>query len=197
MPLTSLVAPTWEPVSLAEARAHLRVDGEDDDILISGLIAAARGLVEHHCERAIPLQNLRLTLDSFTFRPVNPDHVRIELPRPPLVDVTEISYVAPGGATVILDPAAYQISRREPALLVPAPGRCWPAVRRQLDAVTIDYSAGWPNAEAVPAPIKQAMLLLIGQWFENREPVNIGNTVTPLPFTVDALLSRYRVWSVA
>src|SRR5690606_86660 len=94
-----------------------------------------------------------------------------------------------------LDPADYLLDAvSEPARLVPAHGKSWPATRVQVNAVQIKYVAGWANAAAVPAAIKQWMLLQIGAMYENRQSeTTAASSVVKLPFA-DRLLDRYRIW---
>ncbi|OAN53891.1 hypothetical protein A6A04_13445 [Paramagnetospirillum marisnigri] len=190
MPIPVLVtAPTVEPITLGEAKAHLRVDGSDDDTLISSLIAAARRHVEDLTGRALITQSWQLSWDDRF-----PDDFR--LPKGRLQAVDGITYVDGSGATITLDQAAYVVdAESEPGRVTPAWGASWPATRCQPVAVTVDWTCGYGDAAGdVPAPIRAAMLLLIGTLYRDRETVNIGNVVNDLP-TFGLLLSPYRLWS--
>ncbi|CCG42179.1 head-tail connector protein [Magnetospirillum molischianum] len=194
MSLILVTGPVALAVPLEVVKSHLQLmEGEDaDDGLISGYVRAAVDLVEGFTERALIERTLRLVLDHWPSGPV-------VLPRPPLIAVERVAWIDPDGAEqVVTPPLAYQVSRREPAILAPSPGQSWPATRRQLDAVSIEYRAGYgATADAVPEAIRHAILLLVAQWYAVREPVSIGNIVNVLPFAVEALLGPYRVWSVA
>lgn len=189
MALVLVTPPAQEPVPLAEAKAHLRVDTADDDALIQALIVAAREHVEHIIRRALVTQTWDLILDAF---PAD----EIMLPRPPLQSVSSITYRLQDGTVVTLDPANYVVdTKSEPGRVVLAPGRSWPSdPLYAAGAVTVRYVAGYGDPAAVPVAIKQAILLLVGHWYENREAVAVGHTVIQLPMTVDALLWPYRVW---
>lgn len=194
MHLTLKTPPAAAVVSVEEAKAHLRVDGADEDSYITALVAKATRAAEQFCDRAFISQDWVLVLDAFPAC-----GKMIKLPLPPLVSITKLDYVDASGASRTLAPEDYQVSKRSPAVVAPAPGKSWPATQAgRLDAVTIEFTAGYGDDTAdVPVPIHHAILLLAAHWYENREPVNIGNIVNALPFTVDSLLAPYRVWSLA
>lgn len=190
MSVKLITAPATEPVSLAEAKTHLRVTSSDDDTLITALIAAARDAVEHELQRSLITQTWEKALDMF------PD--AIELPHPPVQSITSLKYLDVDGVEQTLSSASYTLdtaSDSAPAWLTPAYGYGWPDTYEEVNAVKVRYVAGWADATAVPQPIKQWMLLNIGHWYENRESVNIGNITSTLPF-VNSLLDRYRIWSL-
>jgi len=188
MPSLLITAPTAEPVTLAEAKLHLRVDDNADDVLIGALITAARQHAEHDTRRALVTQTWKLVLDAF------PESV-ITLDRAPVSAVVSVVYTDPDGVSQTLAPGGYQLDDiTEPCRLVPAYGSSWPATRAQLNAVAVTYTCGYGAPEAVPESIKRWMLLRIGALYENREEVLTGRAITlaPLPF-VDALLAPYRL----
>ncbi|HEY1182231.1 MAG TPA: head-tail connector protein [Rhodocyclaceae bacterium] len=188
MSLKLITAPTEEPISLAEARLHLRIsdDVTDDDTLISALIAAARQGAEHITQRALMAQTWELALDEF--------EDEILLPKAPLASITSVTYVDEDGVSQSLTADDYQLdSHSEPARLLPAYGTCWPATRAQANAVLVRYAAGYASAAAVPQEIKSWMLLRVGLLYENRESVVAGVSIAELPH-VDRLLDAYKVW---
>lgn len=197
MPIKVITAPTEEPVTPGEAKLHLRVDGTDDDALITALIVAAREAAEHITGRALMPQTLELALDAFY--EFNRDHpgrhaYRVILPRPPVASITSVKYVDTTGTLQTLDPSAYVLDDySEPARLVPAYGTCWPATRCQENAVLIQYEAGYADAASVPQQIKSWMLLRIGMLYENREGIVAGVPLAEMP-GVDRLLDACRVW---
>lgn len=186
MPLTIVqtVAPSAEPISLPEAKAHVRQDQADDDGSLTALIVAARDWVENFTGRQLITATWRLSLDGF------PRELR--LPRPRLIDVSSLVYDASDGTETTLAPASYRIDAdSEPARIQPAYGESWPTTLCQSNAVRITYTAGYGNAAAVPQAIKQAMLLLISHWYEFREPV-VQGAVQHLPLAVESLLRPYQ-----
>lgn len=188
MSLKLITAPASEPIALAEAKAHLRVDVSDDDALISALIVAARQGAEHITGRALMPQTWELALDGFKSE--------IYLQKPPLVSVTSVTYVDTAGVVQTLGSSAYIVDDYSaPARMAPSYGSCWPTTRLQANAVTIRYDAGYANAAAVPQQIKQWMLLQVGAMYENRSSVETVGSIVEMPFA-DRLLDAYRVWSM-
>lgn len=193
-------APTAEPLTLAEAKAHLRVDFTDDDTLIEALIGAARAAAEQYTNRALMPQTITQVLHCFPYpTPRNP-YAAIRLFCSPLISLTSLSYydnqdseqslaVDPNG---IVPAKVITVSTAEPATVSPwltnMPGG-WPDTNYDRpDAVTLVYQAGYANAAAVPKPIKQAMLLMIGAWYERRE-----DSAQNLPKASEMLLLPYVV----
>jgi len=220
MPSKLIDGPSTEPISLSEAKTHLRVDIDDDNSLILALITSARQQAEHICRRAFISQQWMVTLDQFP-RPgmnigsanwygpqwgdspgplttLNPDKTtgyEIILPYAPLISVDSITYVDTDGATQTLSSSLYKVDNiSEPARIMPAYGTTWPATRNEINAVQITLTAGWSNAASVPQPIKSWMLLRIAAMYENRESdmMLTRGSVDSMPF-VDQLLAPYRV----
>ena len=179
--------PAEEPITLVEAKAHLRVTCTDEDTYITTLIKVARIHAERFQRRSYITQTLELRMDRF------PRYL-IELPRPPSISLTTINYIGSAGDTQTLDSSKYTTDFNSyKARVVPAFNEIWPTTRHVIDAVTIEYVAGYGAAADVPETIKQALLLLIGVWYENREPIT-ESTVTEIPFTVSALLNMEKVY---
>jgi len=118
----------------------------------------------------------------------------IELPRPPAISVTSIKYIDSGGDEQTLDASKYTTDFNSyVARIVPAYNEIWPTTRAVIDSVIIEYVAGFGAASDVPETIKQAMLLMIGEWYGFREAI-IDGTINKIPFGVDALLNMERVY---
>ncbi len=190
-PSNVTAAPTKEPVTLAEAKVHLRRDDRDDDgnlvdqpddDLVSGLISAARQHVEKYCNARWAEQTLVCRCDSFA------DFAR--LPDGPLKSITSIAYVDTNGEAQTLDDAAYEACKSglEPSIAIKE-GYTWP-VTRPGSLITLTAVFGGE----VPPAIKVAILLFVGAWYENREETAIGVSVAALPSSVatDALLCNFR-----
>ena len=103
MPLELITPPAVEPVSLDEVKAHLKVDGTDDDALIGALITAARAQAEWHTHRAF------VTQDWIYWRDELPDHGVVKIPLAPLQSLSSITLYPRDGTTHVLDAAAYQV----------------------------------------------------------------------------------------
>lgn len=192
MTLKLITAPATEPVTASEAKSHLRVDTTADDTLIGTLITAARQHVENHLRRALITQTWELVMDAFPAGDV------IRLPRPPLVSVTSIKYTDVAGSESTFSSAAYVVDTDSTkGRVVLKSGETWPSdTLAAANGVRVRYVAGYGEASAVPRPIRQAILLLIGTLYENRESVLVaqGVTVAQLPFGVEALLMPYRIF---
>ena len=204
--LTLVTPPAAEPVTLAEAKAHLRVDIANDDSLITDLIASARQAAESHTRRALVTQTWRLSLDRFPGKPLPWwDGVRegaeipepanaVELPRPPLQSVTAVTAYDDTDAATVMPAADYFVDTdREPGRIVLRSGKTWPSVTRVANGVEVVFVAGYGAASAVPQAIRQGILMLVGHTYENREAVVTDGAAAELPLGVAALWRPYRV----
>lgn len=186
MNLKILTPVVTEPILLAEALLHLRVSGSVDNTLIQDLITVARETAENITNRALATQTLTLSMDYFP-----PGNIR--LPRPPLVTVSSIKYKDSTGLIDTLWPAANYIVdiAKEPGEVSLAYGIQYPVFTPYpTSAIKIIYIAGYTTD--CPLSIKQAMLILISHWYENREEYIVGQTINKVPRTVDDLLANYR-----
>lgn len=217
--------PASEPVTLAEAKAHLRLESTDDDAYVTVLIQAARQYVEEVCWRGVLTQTWEAILPGFPAW-------ELELPRGHLGSIVSITYTDDSGTVQTLDPSVYVADTASvPGRLMLAYGKSWPVLPwsttygpwwygqpgggglgywpsgyetdgywppgigqqlRRWDAVRVRYTVGWATETDVPAPIRQATLLLVAQLYENRVP-EVDRTMSKVSFAVDALLSPYRL----
>lgn len=182
------VAPAVTPVSVAEARDHCRVDTNDEDVLISALVDTAVSHLDGHSGvlgRAMVTQTWRQDYPRF----VN----RMRLPLGDLITVSSVTYYDADNAVQTLSTDIYTaFSDSVGPYLDLKPDQSWPSTYTREDAVRVTWTAGYgPAATDVPAAIRQAMLLMIGHWFENREASVVGVSVTDLPMAVNALLAPY------
>lgn len=185
--LKLITAPAEEPVNWAKAAAHLRIDNTEEIPLILALITTARQEAEKITRRALITQTWELVLDSFPA-------CGVDIPLPTLQSVTSVKYTGSNGAEQTLSSAAYQVdSDSEPARIVPAYGYLWPVTLNQLNTVRIRYVCGYGLAAAVPAAIKQWMLVRIATLYENREGT-VQGSIAETPF-INGLLDEYRVLS--
>lgn len=177
-----------EPVTLAEAKAHARVDVSDDDALITAMITAARHVAEQQLQRALITQTWKLTLDEF------PSGV-LELPHPALQSVTSVKYYDADGVQQTLSNTLYRVdTSSEPGRIEPVDS--WPATYSRIGAVEVIFVAGWANAAAVPAAIKSWMLMRVASMYEHRaDQATQRDAVTAVEFA-DCLLDPWRVWPV-
>lgn len=178
--------PASAPVSLEDAKAHCRVDHSDDDGLIAALIDAATAHLDGYTGilgRALVTQTWRQDFSRFGSC--------LRLPIAPVSQVSAVTYQDVDGVSRTADPAIYDLlaDARGPYLALRS-GASWPPTYRRPDAVSVTYIAG-AEPDAVPTPIKQAILLTIGHWYENREAVSAGDA-REVPLAVTALTAPYR-----
>jgi uncharacterized phiE125 gp8 family phage protein len=176
--------PATEPVTLTEAKAHLRVDFTTDDTYIGTLITAAREQVEMVARRALITQTLDLRLSAW------PSGWSLALPRSPVQSVTSITYTDQDGNTGTMSSSDYLLyTQPDPCIVVLKPSKSWPSASLMPGpSIAVRYVAGYGLAAAVPLRYKQATLLLIAHWYENREPVVVGTIYQALPNAIDSLL---------
>ncbi len=197
MALVLVTAPTAEPVSLDEAKNHLRLTSNAEDLLLTAFIKAARQHVDGRdgwLNRALITQTWDLVLDCF---PASSD-CPILVPLPPLQSITSITYLDSNGASQTWAAIDYTVdAKSEPGRILPAYGKSYPSTRAVMNAVTVRFVAGYGGTVAVPDPLKLAIGALVAHFYEHREPIiltgGIGSPV-PLPMHVEALLMPYRIW---
>lgn len=185
-----IAPPEATPVSLVEAKTHLRVDFDDDDTLIASLIDVATAHVDGWSGilgRALVTQTWRQDFCAFG--------CRLRLPLAPVQSITEISYYDGDNHQQTLAADVYNLlaDARGPFLALNR-DKTYPGTYRREDAVSVTFAAGYGDADAVPAPIKAAILMMVAHLYENREAVAVGSSLAaiPLPMAVDALLAPYR-----
>jgi uncharacterized phiE125 gp8 family phage protein len=195
MGLKLVTPPVVEPVTLDEAKAHLRLDSNADDAYVEALITAARERVEIFLRRALITQTFEFTLDGF---PVNPSLIFttsvIDLPRPPLQAIESIKYLNTAGSEQTLPPESYVIdaSSDEIGRIALAWTQYWPFTRCSINSVVIRFVAGYGDApENVPQVIRQGILIEISNLYENREDIVVGQNISMLSLS-ERLLWPYR-----
>ena len=205
------IAPTTEPVTLIEAKLHLRVDTASDDTLITALIVAARLQIEKETKRTLVTTSWKLTQDVFpghigghNFHDNRHiDHSRhgvsslgIDLDVPPIQSVTTVKYFdTDGSQQTLVAGTDYQVDTEgEPGRLLPAIDKDWPDTQSgRLNAVEVIYVAGYGAASTVPQLLKQAILWLVTAMYEQRSDTT-DCTVVLLPKGVDRIIGNYRLW---
>lgn len=194
MALFLFAATSGQVVTTAEAKLHCRIDASDDDTLIDTLIDAATQLVETVTHRALLSQTWDLKLEAF---PCDGDE--LWLPKPPVSAVSSITYLDTAGASQTWATTEYLTDLptgawARKARITPAYGVVYPSTYPVPNAVTVRFVCGYGAAAAVPAPLKAAIKLLVGHWYQNREAVNVGNITSELPLTVPALLWPFKAF---
>ncbi|MCO5129848.1 MAG: head-tail connector protein [Xanthobacteraceae bacterium] len=187
MPATLLTPPMVEPLTVAEAKNFLRVAHDDDDAVIAGLIASARGQVEALTRRGLMTQTWRLTLDRW------PPERRLKPRLAPLRGVTAARVFDAEGRAAAIDGATFAVDAAANAIATPP----WPAPGRAVAGIEIDVAVGFGDRAAdVPEVLRHAVRTLVAHWYDNRGLAAIGQSVAMLPGSVSAMIASYRVLSL-
>jgi uncharacterized phiE125 gp8 family phage protein len=190
--LKLVTAPVVEPVSLLQAKQHLRVTIPDEDALILSLIIAARSHAETFTGRRFVTQTWDYFLDCFPWLEWSRSG-SFEIPNGPLQSVTSVKYIDEAGVEQTMNTSEYLVdAKSDPGRISPAYGKTWPAPRLQMNAVTVRFVCGYGLAAAVPYEISAGILLLIGEFFKHREETVVGS-LQEVPRGAEALLTPYRV----
>jgi len=188
MSLALTSGPALEPVSVSEAKAHLRLDGSAEDILVASLIVTSRLHVEAALGLALIMQGWRLTLDRW---PANREPVRF--PLRPIGSVTSVTVYDAGGEATVVPSDQYLLDGHALSPRLIPHGAGWPQPGRTHAGIEIEFNAGIGEAAAdIPAPIRHAILLLVAHWYEHRDPLEIGQAAAAIPSVVSDLLKPFR-----
>ena len=178
-----------EPVSLEDAMLHLRVKHTSEQSLIERQISLAREYVEKVSHRQLISATWILHLDRFP--------AIIRPPLPPLNDVTTLKYYnLDNTLTTLTENTHFTVDyKNEPGRIEPEYGLSWPSTRDRFNAVELTYIAGYGTATSnVPEHYKQAIYLLLANWYENREPIIVGAVGAEVAMSVNALLQLDPQW---
>lgn len=185
-----ITAPAVPLVSLEEAKAHCRVDHDDENAILTGLVTAATSLLDGYSGvlgRALINQTWRVNLCSWP-------PCRIRLPLSPVSAISSIKYFDAANVERTLNAANYALF--EDALSSYAgwsSTASLPSLFEREDAVAVEFVAGYgATTDKVPEAIRLAAKMLVGSWYEGRETTVVGTTAQTLPFAVDALISPFR-----
>src|SRR4249919_3085096 len=149
LPPVVTVAPASEPVTIGEAKTHVKVDGSDSDSELATMISTARTLVEEYTGTKLVSQTVVLRCSSFC-------DLR-DLPLAPVASISSITYLDSSGVSQTLSTDVYEgvLFGLEPEIRLKI-NQSWPAVRCVSDAITVTAVVGYAS---VPSPVKSAMLL--------------------------------------
>lgn len=193
MSIYRVTAPSVEPVTLDEVKAHIRQDasvGSAEDAMLTRWIKSARERAEHLTQRAFVTQVWAQKLDMFP--------AAIELPVSPIIGVDHVKYYDDLNALQTLDPGDYKVDDKRPiGYIVPAYGLAWPTTYPDINAVEVQWQCGYgASASAVPECVKDWMLLIIEDRYSNRGanyPVNAELRPHPQLDSILAPVTLYRV----
>lgn len=195
MSLKLVTPPTETPVTLDEAKAHLRVDTTDDDALIESLIQVATAYLDGKdglLNRALKPQVYELTFDAF------PSEIALQIG--PVISVDIINYDNVEGVELPVEDNSYELDNSgNPAWIVRTGDFDWPDTLAAANAVRVRFTAGYADdidgATTVPAVIRHAILVLVADLFEHRESVSAdGYAEIPIPAVIRNLVHAHRVF---
>ena len=188
MTLVMTAPPALEPVTLAEAKAHLRVDGTAEDTLVQSLILTSRLHIEAALGLALITQGWSWYLDDW------PPGRDLALPMRPVASISAVRVYAADDTPATIASTDYLLDGAgAPPRLVRKGAAPWPRPGRAANGVEIAFTAGYGAlASNVPAPIRQALLLLVAHWYEHRDPIEVGSPAARIPSSVSDLLMPYR-----
>jgi len=184
MSIALVTQPTKEPITLAFVKPHLNIVIDDDDLILSSYIGAARDHVEKMLSRSLITQTWDYSIDSFADK--------IEIPKPPLQSVTSIKYRDENGVTQTLGSSVYDVDTGvEPGVIRLAYDQSWPSIRCVSNAITIRFVAGYgDNPGDIPFSVRQAIALFVGHLYENRE-ATAGITMKEVPMAFESLIGNF------
>ena len=177
-------------LTTAEAKSHLRVDTTADDTLIDNLVKAARESAEVYTNRFFIDTTLTLKGDKWS---------DIEyLFKSPVRSISSIKYYDSDNALQTLATSVYLLDNsHQPSRVTLDEGESFPNLASRANAIEVVYGVGYGNAASdVPEAIRQAVLLTVGHFYQNREDVVVGRIASQLPMAAKYLLDQYKVQTV-
>ena len=180
-------APTTTPISLAEAKSFLRIDSDfdDDNTYITSLINVATSVVEEFTRRRLITQTFNIFYDEF------PSYIDLQIGE--VASVTHIKYYDESNALQTLAASNYDVDTKiRPGRIYQSEDGDFPNTFERPNAVEVEFVVG-ASASDIPAPIIQAIYIIVGRYYENRQDVVTGTIASELPLMVDHLLTPYRL----
>lgn len=217
MNLQLVTAPAGYPVTLQEAKTHMRVDSADEDAYIGILLSAAASQVEIEIGRALITRTYNLLLDGWPSDSSGGEEWwdgeregsivelltqgakrYIELPYPPISSVTHVKTYDDADVATVFAASNYYVDRTSmPGRIALRTSSAWPIPTRLTNGIEIQWVAGYgATGNVMPDQIKLAIMQLASHWYENREPVISGIIVADIPLTVERILKRLRPVSI-
>lgn len=177
-----------EPITLTEAKNFLRVDGTDDDALITALISAARSMCEEYTRRILVTTTIDEYFDQFPRNHWNGHSNILYLSRGPVTSISNVSYVNEIGSTQTIDSSLYVTDLiSEPARIQSTSG--WTTGAGVINQLIVRYVVG-TDVAAIPKPLIQGMMLVIADLYDGR-----SDNVKRLPTASEYLWNPYRIFT--
>ena len=182
-----ITAATSNVLTTSEVKNHLKVDTTADDTLIDNLIIAATNSCQEYTNRFFITTEITQYGDNWS-------DVSELFKSPVQAALFNVKYWDTAGVLQTLGTTKYTLDNvSQPARLVPAPDESWPSIIDGLNAIEVNYKVGVDSADDVDNAIKQAVLLTIGHWYQNREAVIVGRQVNEMPMSAKYLLDQYKI----
>tara|TARA_R100000655_G_C2981256_1_gene191849 strand:- start:850 stop:1431 length:582 start_codon:yes stop_codon:yes gene_type:complete len=174
-------------ITTAEAKSHLKVDTSADDTLIDNLVQAATDSAQKFTNRFF--------INTVIIQYGDIWNDILVLFKSKVNSIEHIKYYDSDNTLQTLDTAIYLSDmNHQPARIGLSPNKTFPKLADRINAVEVKYQVGYgTGAVDVPQGIKQAVLLIVGNWYENRQQVVIGRIATELPKSAQYLLEQYKV----
>jgi len=187
MALVMTSGPAAEPVTLQEAKAHLRVDHAFEDVLISSLILTSRLHVEAALDLALIDQSWTLQLDRW------PDSGIVDIPLSPVKTISAVRVKDANGVVTVIEPESYMADKASrPARVVFEPGS-QPQSGLRAGGIEITFTTGFgTQPSSVPAPLRHAILMLVAHWYDNRNLAEAGSAAARIPEQISDLIAPFR-----
>jgi len=178
---------TSNPITLTEAKTHLKVDTTADDTFITNLIKSATSSAQEYTNRFFIATTIQQVGDKW-------EDIS-NLFKSPVLSVSHIKYVDPDGTLQTLSTNVYFVDEvNKPARIGLKPNQSFPTIIDRLNAVYVEYRVGTAaGPDEVDEGIRQALLLTIGNWYQNRQAVVTGTIATELPMNAKFLLDQYKI----
>jgi uncharacterized phiE125 gp8 family phage protein len=186
--LVQITGPTVTPISLAEAKAQMKVESSDDDAIIQRLIASAVAFVD--AQGALGKAMITQTWGQW----LSPNPGTVYLLLGPVQSVSAIKYYDVDGALQTANLADFNVFGTPNRISVfPKTGKAWPVTQTRDDAIKIEYIIGYGSTSAsVPETVRHALMMLVSNWYENRETELVGSISKTLPFGFNDLIGIER-----
>lgn len=190
MSIVLVTAATSLPVTLTEFKDHVRIDGTNEDTILTAYLTAATEVVQELQWRQLINAQYEWRFDSF-----GGSNSRITIPKPPLQSIDSIKYVDPNGDVQTLATDQYTstvVSDNDYGCVYPTHGNSWPSIRSEKHAVRVTFTGGYGTSLGVPDTTKAAIKILGAHLYETREELIVGQIVTEVPKMV-GLFSLIRI----